>query len=320
MRIAYVGDLHASHVSPRARLDIYKYAFLSKFSQILSIPDIQAIVQAGDVFDKEQHEEHLKNVMIDLLQASSKRFYCCAGNHDIVGDNIDTLSKTALGNLQLADALTVIPDKQNININNLPVHAMPYKFSEIEQWLHSLAHTYKDTDKDMFIVGHHFFEFGKCIETSITTAMLEKLQFNSRINVHMLLGHEHEQHEIEHINNISIYRPGCIMRRTIDNFNMHQVPKVYILTINDATLKVTKIEEHVLKYQSSDQVLNFSKHAMTKVNTKKMVDLQKRLDESLKTNNEDSSISQDMYDMCFPNEMEDFEYLKNLHAANNIDF
>lgn len=109
-RILFVGDIHYRGENPRMRLDDYRQEMKDLIAQCFRLADhrgCDAIVFLGDLFDVSEPTGGVRNEFIDIMSKDPESDslwntpkYAIVGNHDLPGNNIKGLYRSALGTLE----------------------------------------------------------------------------------------------------------------------------------------------------------------------------------------------------------------------------
>ncbi|HLX53509.1 MAG TPA: metallophosphoesterase [Aquella sp.] len=106
MKFIIVSDLHLSYLQPLNRTDCYFETCLSELRHIFEYArknNIQYILCTGDVLDRPEEPNSLLIELIKLFQEFSDiEFITTVGNHDCLGNSIDTYKLHTLGILETA--------------------------------------------------------------------------------------------------------------------------------------------------------------------------------------------------------------------------
>jgi len=97
------SDIHISDVAPRSRTDDFKATILGKIGQIRSVCaklNVDGFLLAGDLYNAKQPEKNSHGLNTDLIK-EFKQFRCpiymIEGNHDLTGNNLESLDEQPLG-------------------------------------------------------------------------------------------------------------------------------------------------------------------------------------------------------------------------------
>ena len=107
IRFLLMGDRHNSENTPKSRIDNFQESVKAKDEEIMSIAkhyNVAAILQAGDFWT--DGDARIKNDFIPEIvkrwidpmnPGKSIPMIGIAGNHDLIGNNINSLPNTTLG-------------------------------------------------------------------------------------------------------------------------------------------------------------------------------------------------------------------------------
>ena len=116
--ILTANDIHISDVNPRSRLDNFKESILEKIEQIRTASiklKADAFIIAGDLFNiknpaRNSHE--LNRELTDLFRSFKCPVFMIPGNHDMTGNNLESLKKQPLGVLFASETLINLTENQ----------------------------------------------------------------------------------------------------------------------------------------------------------------------------------------------------------------
>lgn len=103
MKLLYVGDIHIRGTNPRNRTDSYKDALKNKLRELHKLAEengAEAILCAGDIFDKPEVSTGVLLEFADVFAESPVPWYTTAGNHDLYSYNLSTYWRTSLALLE----------------------------------------------------------------------------------------------------------------------------------------------------------------------------------------------------------------------------
>lgn len=113
MKFLYATDLHLKGRNPARRLDDYPSEILMLFEELRLAAGQEkatAVLIGGDIFDTPKISQRLYN----KLSRTLKKFPCpiivVPGNHDIFGENPDSLEDTMLGSLEASQVVALVSD------------------------------------------------------------------------------------------------------------------------------------------------------------------------------------------------------------------
>jgi len=127
------SDIHISDTAPRSRTDDFRVTILGKIAQVRSVCSVlnaDAMLLAGDLFNVKYPNKNSHRLNQDLIK-EFRQFPCpvymIEGNHDLYGNNLDSLTEQPLGVL-FADGTVTQLREQVINKNGVKVSlvGIPY--------------------------------------------------------------------------------------------------------------------------------------------------------------------------------------------------
>lgn len=100
MKFIYLTDIHIRGNNPINRKDNYPLAIINKLKElnkIIEISNIDAILCGGDLFDVPAISNKILCQIAEVLLSYKIPIYITPGNHDIVGQSLETLEHTSIG-------------------------------------------------------------------------------------------------------------------------------------------------------------------------------------------------------------------------------
>lgn len=285
MKFLYVGDLHQDELIPIHRMDDFNETRKEKISEILKIAkdnNVNAILHGGDFFNRpkmsnefvtsiiETWNEQLISIDIqeltfqfkagiisekEYLQAINQYkqntipFISIIGNHDLIGDNIESYPKTSLNVLETSGFLHIV-DKENPIIfkeNDLSVAITGFHYDrELD----------KSQDKLGYIVDKKVEVDGKPCDYQIhlTHGMLTPISYGKKF-AHTTIseiqdktiadltinGHDHIGFDTIYYKDKIFANPGSPFRLTADKKEIDRMPKVLLISISKKGIEVEDI-------------------------------------------------------------------------------
>src|SRR5690606_16577114 len=96
----FFTDVHLTNRIPASRVDNYPQTILAKVREVGEIArarGVDIIVNGGDVFHSPAVERGLSGELAEIIRSFPAPVYVVPGNHDLFGQNPDTLNQTMLG-------------------------------------------------------------------------------------------------------------------------------------------------------------------------------------------------------------------------------
>ncbi|MGE5543909.1 MAG: metallophosphoesterase family protein [Bacillota bacterium] len=100
MRLLFLTDTHFRGSSPVNRKDNLMSTLKEKLSEVVSLANdyrVDYVLHGGDFFDTPNPALSVVGDFLEILRELKAPLYGVAGNHDIFGGNLQTLSRTVLG-------------------------------------------------------------------------------------------------------------------------------------------------------------------------------------------------------------------------------
>ena len=147
--LAIIGDCHFHYKSPISRIDDYPNTCLEKLDSLLNLcieRDYKHLVILGDIFNKPaQPIEFLYKIISKLEEFKENNItvYSIAGNHDLLFDKLDRISKTSLGLLFKTGFIKELRIKQFESMSNYKISLFGYHYPENIQPLRIIEDRYK---------------------------------------------------------------------------------------------------------------------------------------------------------------------------------
>lgn len=134
MKFAYFTDPHLKGRNPARRLDDYPSEVIGFFNEMLAIANkekLTAVLIGGDIFDTPKISQRLYNRLARILKKFPCPILVVPGNHDMFGENPESLDDTMLGSLESSGVITLLSDEHpNVDFQGdgitLAIHGKEY--------------------------------------------------------------------------------------------------------------------------------------------------------------------------------------------------
>src|SRR5271157_1179336 len=109
--IITASDIHICDINPRARTDDFKETILEKIDQIrIACQKLKAdaFIIAGDLFNLKNPNKNTHSLVRELIEVFKKfkcPVYMIPGNHDLMGNSLESLKDQPLGVLFASGAV-----------------------------------------------------------------------------------------------------------------------------------------------------------------------------------------------------------------------
>ena len=255
MRIAFVGDLHASDTTPQSRIDDYPRAILRKMDGIREVRHkwyLDAIVWSGDIFHQKRSarvSDWLRQRLMEKFDSMDVPNFVVPGNHDMGPRGIDSLDHQPLGTLAVSGIITVLNDITSSRVGVWIVprpysaerDADPSYYSLTEKEKNFIANNYK---APIIMVAHgSLLPAGE--ERPYPTVNVDKIPGIEQLDA-LISGHIHENLGIHQLPGGGYFtNPGSVGRVARTQANMARVVSLFLLELSEPTLD-TKIQGQFL--------------------------------------------------------------------------
>lgn len=285
--------------SPRSRKDDYFETVLAKIDFVLG--EVDQVVALGDVFHRPTISLWSMHRLMKVIKKHGKPFYSITGNHDIYNLNMESFPRTALsllneaGILKIVDHFLVGP----VLFETIPMGPIPV--------------VSKATSNNSVLLGHCFYESELDRRFSITANDLRGKGYKM-----VLLGHDHEPHPPEKVDETVVMRWGSLGRHTSHAYNLNRQPEFLSLGIGPSG--ITSVELVEVKCPLATEV--FHPEAFQKKNSNALsftMNVQELLDSFQKSSAATRmSIRMALEELKSPPLVS--EYLKSLYERNALAF
>lgn len=121
MRLLYLTDTHIRSGTPQNRKDEFFASMHSKFVEVINLCrrlNVDFIIHGGDLFDVPGPDTLSLDLMRWFLKELERPVYCVAGNHDLIGQRLDSLEQTALGYLARIRLVRLLQPGKEVYLSN----------------------------------------------------------------------------------------------------------------------------------------------------------------------------------------------------------
>lgn len=278
MRFMCIGDPHFRCTNPEMRIDNYKEDIFNCLYESFEVAEknkCSKVIILGDMFDNAEPVGIIRNEVIDLFQkkkdgsAWDLEFYTLVGNHDIIGHNLSTLKRTALGTIARCGVQIV----DRICEEDICIYFGHYS-DGIEKQDHSWC------DADVYVMHANILptEF-----VSDDYILIDNFKVSPQTRV-VISGHYHPGYDTySRQDGVVFCNPGAIARKSAIKSNIERDLQVLMV---DITKDNCKIKYHKLKTaQSGDKIFNMEAAMDNKQRRKDKKDLSNKLSD-IRNNNQ----------------------------------
>lgn len=270
MKFLYFGDRHATFKQPGNRLDNFFETCKNKDLEIMEIArreKVSALLQPGDFFEEKDIKGENKFIqeMIERYSMFNPKTFieeyistgkadisalqnfipmvCIAGNHDLIGENIDSLSSTTLGLLASMGQLNLVSkDKPMFFVTEdglkVAITGTNYHINMDEpEYIDDYIVTEKLGDVHIHIV--HGMLSDKDMGKLIKHTLIDNIK-NTKADI-TLCGHNHIGFGILNIDDKYFVNIGSLTRYTGDIKEIKRTPSVALIDISKKGINIEEI-------------------------------------------------------------------------------
>lgn len=231
-KILFIGDIHGKNKSPLNRLKDYNEDLFTKLRWVVDFcakEEVAACIHLGDIHDKTDATDEWKNQFIQVCRGFTCDFYTIIGNHDLPYNNEQLYYKTCLRNLELSGAIQIL--REPLEYSGLRIVPVPYDLSKAKQFIVDDYLSQKGGTYSIYL-AHHFYEFGLQKNQGFVESDFEQTK---GFKAALVLGHDHRQFDTITVNDLSIFRPGSLMRTELSEATISMHPRI-LLYDNESAL------------------------------------------------------------------------------------
>lgn len=166
------------------------------------------LLLGGDVFDKSQVSDKVKNRIATCLKRLKYKAFAIEGNHDRRYDNSEYFDQTSLGNLVITGVVRLLTEEEYPEVHLTSIKPM------------------KTIGKPQIGMFHGFLN----VEDGQNTVYLSDLMIKD--NALALLGHDHLVYDPLVIGTVKVIRPGSFLRGIRNDTQLRDPKLVHIKVIN----------------------------------------------------------------------------------------
>ena len=247
MKFVFRTDVHATEKAPASWKGDYLAELQSSLAQIGTIAKgAVAVLDGGDFFHIKaatRNSHALVAQMAAIHAAYPCPVYFVEGNHDLAYNNLDSVERQPLGVLFAAGVFKQLRD-QVFEANGLKVRVVGVPY-EPDMELQTLRAIRKQPGDDFLIVIVHAFA------SENPSAMQEEFFGESVFKYADLIssdgpdvwafGHWHQDQGVTQIGNTTFVNQGSVSRGALIKENLSRVPKVAVIEVTKAGVKVELI-------------------------------------------------------------------------------
>lgn len=224
MKLLLLGDTHFSGKSPERRKDDYFNTQLKKLDQVITniawSNDCKAIIQVGDFFNSPYTSDYVKARLIDILLSCSQEndipIFCIFGQHDIFGHTSFTYQRSPLAVLEAAECVELLGDSPTV-LDSLAIYGASFG-EAVPKVL--------NTNSFNILVVHDMIGDRELYPGQELKGPRKYLREHPEYGL-IVCGDYHYTFRDTWDGRV-ICNPGCMMRKTINPFDLDHKPGVFV--------------------------------------------------------------------------------------------
>lgn len=242
MKFIYLNDVHIKGVNPGRRKDVYYVAILKKLmeiGQVIKAEKIDFAVIGGDLFDVPKVSNKLYGQIALLLRSWGVQIFVVPGNHDVYGQNIDTLEHSSLGALSSSGVVKLMIRKdspyyfQKKSEPNCPLVAITAQeyYNDIDRGIncdYEVEPCDPRTDIQMLVV--HGMLVDKGFHPDVAHTVMSNVTTSADV---ILSSHYHPDNIDKTYNGTRFIKSKSTARLECTKYNVNNKPGYAIIEVND---------------------------------------------------------------------------------------
>jgi DNA repair protein SbcD/Mre11 len=245
LKILHYTDVHIRETNPPSRLGDYREDVFNKMRQVIEIArdnKVDLTTCGGDLFDNKKPIATRHSTVTELTGIYRQigiPHYIVPGNHDLTGDNMETLSEQPLGVL-LSSGVLIQMGSQVIKKQGLSVKLESHDFDENP----NLSDFVVQGEEDASVLGIHIYASPKGGTLYGNTKVYSYQELSETGHDLYLLGHYHADNgvvtkDFGHGKLQTFVNVGSLTRGDYGDENLARTPKVCLITISKEGDSVT---------------------------------------------------------------------------------
>jgi DNA repair exonuclease SbcCD nuclease subunit len=247
MRFLFFTDTHIRGTTPRNRTDNFYNTLKVKFEEIRQMvleKNIDYILHGGDWFDRPDISPAIVREFAIIIKNMGKPIYAIAGNHDIYGQNPETLGRTMLGILDGINLINllgyddiVILEKDGVRVQ---LTGQSYNYDIDGEDFRRYYIIKKGEDIDCAINIIHGMLLEKPFFEGIRYVLIDDIK-DTEADI-TLVGHYHSGFGVKRLGNKYFVNPGSLTRVTNAISEIKRMPKVAIIDVEKGKISIEEVE------------------------------------------------------------------------------
>ena len=250
LKVLYITDIHIKGATPTGRTDIYYISIFNKLSEIREVirkSNIDFVIIGGDLFDIPSVSNRLYSMTAKMFYSWKVKIFVIPGNHDVFGQNIESLQHTSLGALESAGLIKIVTrdfSPMLLGKKSEPGNILALYGQEYYDGIDTGVNGDYDIDlprSDAFnLLVVHGFAIDKPFMQEIPHTVINTIFSSADL---ILTGHYHPNtYDLLTSNNVRLLKPTSFGRLEATKHNINVPPQYLILEFENNKLKNYKFE------------------------------------------------------------------------------
>ena len=210
MSLLVLTDIHMSASRPAGRIDDFIANVDTKLQEVADIArelDVEAVLCAGDVFHRAVPALSVIDRFLTFLDLLDKPFITIPGSHDLVGNNLGALYRTAIGLLDRVRRITLL-SSATLDVMSIGdfVIGTPEDTAHDIELVHALVIPRPDLFGEFTLIG----------------------EYRTKAKV-VIVGHYHGGYDLTVVDNTTFVCPGSLVRTIAIKSELTRRPRVAII-------------------------------------------------------------------------------------------
>jgi len=246
MKLLFFTDTHIKGTTPKNRKDNYYETLKRKFREIGDIAkelDVDYILHGGDWFDRPDISPSIVREFAIIIKSFGKEIFTVAGNHDMYGQNPNTISRTMLGIFEGTGIVKLLKDDEEIILEkdgiSLQLTGKSYNYDIDRQDYANYYIVKKRNSVDYAINIVHGMLLKKPFYEGIQYTLVDDIK-DTEADI-TFAGHYHSGFGVIRVNDKYFINPGSIVRISNSIAEIERKPKVVYVELKDG-IEIREIE------------------------------------------------------------------------------
>lgn len=242
IKFVYFTDSHVQGVNFKSRRDYYPTTIMNKLKEVVHLANEEDayLLCGGDLF----HHFNVSisvvhEVMTILKELNKKPMFMVVGNHDIYGHNPDVVNKVILGLIEMSGLIYLLdksrtPVIMSDNDITVQISGVSY-YADIDNDPNVYLAPNTQQAKLLIHIVHGYLVTSPWPKHNKFT-LVNNIKTNANL---VLTGHEHYGYGVKVINGVTFCNPGALGRISASMGDMHRMPQVALISIDNGIITVT---------------------------------------------------------------------------------